>query len=99
MVCLRNISVDTVHKGDTEDDDDYDYNDDDDDDNNNNNNNNNMLVSQNGILAARKFKLYKYQSKFPSIIWSVNITFLYLQIFSIILYKNPTNALTHFRFC
>jgi len=36
MVCLRNISVDTLHKGDTEDDDD-----DDDDDNNNNNNNNN----------------------------------------------------------
>jgi hypothetical protein len=32
MVCLRNISVDTLHKGDTEDDDD-----DDDDDNNNNN--------------------------------------------------------------
>jgi hypothetical protein len=32
MVCLRNISVDTLHKGDTEDDDD----DDDDDDNNNN---------------------------------------------------------------
>jgi hypothetical protein len=32
MVCLRNISVDTLYKGDTEDDDD--------DDNNNNNNNN-----------------------------------------------------------
>jgi hypothetical protein len=32
MVCLRNLSVDTVHKGDIEDDDD-------DDDNNNNNNN------------------------------------------------------------
>jgi len=32
MVCLRNISVDTLHKGDT---------DDDNDDNNNNNNNNN----------------------------------------------------------
>jgi hypothetical protein len=31
MVCLRNISVDTLHKGDTEEDDD--------DDNNNNNNN------------------------------------------------------------
>jgi len=35
MVCLRNISLDTLHKGDTEDDED-----DDDDDNNNNNNNN-----------------------------------------------------------
>jgi hypothetical protein len=31
MVCLRNISVNTLHKGDTDDDDD-------DDDNNNNNN-------------------------------------------------------------
>jgi hypothetical protein len=36
MVCLRNISVDTLHKGDTEDDDD--------DDDNNNNNNNNVCV-------------------------------------------------------
>jgi hypothetical protein len=35
MVCLRNISVDTLHKGDTDDDDD---DDDDNDDNNNNNN-------------------------------------------------------------
>jgi len=39
MVFLRNMSVDTLHKGDTEDDDD-----DDDDDNNNNNNNNNKTV-------------------------------------------------------
>jgi len=37
MVCLRNISVDTLHKGDTEDDDD--------DDNNNNNNNNNNIFN------------------------------------------------------
>ena len=37
MVCLRNIRVDTLHKGDI--DDDYD----DDDDNNNNNNNNNKF--------------------------------------------------------
>ena len=34
MVCLRNMSVDTLHKGDT----DYDDDDDDDDDDNNNNN-------------------------------------------------------------
>jgi hypothetical protein len=40
MVCLRNISVDTLYKGDIDDDDD----DDDDDDNKNNNNNNNFLV-------------------------------------------------------
>jgi len=35
MVCLRNISVDTMHKGD---------NDDDDDDDDNNNNNNKSIV-------------------------------------------------------
>jgi hypothetical protein len=41
--CLRNIRVDTLHKGDTEDDNEYD-----DDDNNNNNNN----------LYAAYFQLY-----------------------------------------
>ena len=35
IVCLRNMSISTLHKGDYDDDDD----DDDDDDNNNNNNN------------------------------------------------------------
>jgi len=40
MICLRNVSVDTLHKGDAKDDDD---NDDDYDGNNNNNNNNNKL--------------------------------------------------------
>jgi hypothetical protein len=40
MVCLRNISVDTLHKGDTDDDDDNDN------DNNNNNNNNNVIRNQ-----------------------------------------------------
>jgi hypothetical protein len=40
MVCLRNISVDTLHTGDT---------DDDDDDNNNNNNNNNKIHSILGL--------------------------------------------------
>jgi hypothetical protein len=39
MVCLRNTSVDTLHKGDTDD------NDDNDDDNNNNNNNNNIVIA------------------------------------------------------
>jgi hypothetical protein len=38
MVCLRNISVDILHKADTDDDDD-------DNNNNNNNNNNNTMVS------------------------------------------------------
>jgi len=36
IVCLRNISINTLHKGDDDDDED---DDDDDDDNNNNNNN------------------------------------------------------------
>ena len=42
MVFLRNISVDTLHKGDTEDDDDDDDNNNDGDNNNNNNDNNNI---------------------------------------------------------
>jgi hypothetical protein len=50
MVCLRNISVDTLHKGDTEyddnNDDDDDYDDDDNDNNNNNNNNNNNILNE-----------------------------------------------------
>jgi hypothetical protein len=41
MVCLRNISVDALRKGDIEDVDD----DDDDDDNDNNNNNNNKVIT------------------------------------------------------
>jgi len=49
MVYLRNISVDTLHKGDTEDDDD-----DDDDDNNNNNNNNNVSALENVIIRQLK---------------------------------------------
>jgi hypothetical protein len=40
MVCLRNIRVDTLHKGDNHDDDD-----DDNDDDDNNNNNNSHAVS------------------------------------------------------
>jgi hypothetical protein len=55
MVCLRNISVDTLHKGDTEDDDD------DDDDNNNNNNNNNNKdlghVSRSGLSTTNQNSL------------------------------------------
>ena len=46
MVCLRNISVDTLHKGDTEDDDD-----DDDDDNDNNNNNNKLTITQSDVIS------------------------------------------------
>jgi hypothetical protein len=46
MVCLRNISVDTLHKGDTEDDDD-----------NNNNNNNNIIAL---YLTTGLFLKFKY---------------------------------------
>ena len=44
MVCLGNMCMDTLHKGDNDDDDD-DNNDDDDDDDNNNNNNNFTFIS------------------------------------------------------
>jgi hypothetical protein len=44
MVCLRNISVDTLHKGDTED------KDDDDDDDNNNNNTNIAILGTSHII-------------------------------------------------
>ena len=46
MVCLGNMCMDTLHKGDNDDDDD----DDDDDDNNNNNNNNSTKALQTAIL-------------------------------------------------
>ena len=46
-----------------------------------------MLMSYNGISIARKFKFYNYKSMFPSIIWSVNITFLYLHYFSLFYIK------------
>ena len=44
IVCLRDISINTQHKGDGDGDDDDD--DDDDDDNNNNNNNNSIVLLQ-----------------------------------------------------
>jgi hypothetical protein len=43
MVCLRNISVDILHKGDTEDDD---------DDNNNNDNNNSFPDTDNAEIIT-----------------------------------------------
>jgi hypothetical protein len=50
MVCFRNISVDTLHKGDTEDDDD--------DDNNNNNNNNSLIyMCVHAEISATKGKV------------------------------------------
>jgi hypothetical protein len=55
IVCLRNISVNTLHKGNDYDDDD----DDDDDDNNNNNNNNNDVctMNSNNRMAATLYSL------------------------------------------
>jgi len=70
MVCLRNISVDTLHKGHTEDDDDDDDddddNDDDDDDNNNNNNNNNNNLFFRYVcwLWYQGFRLLRWQGWF-----------------------------------
>jgi len=53
MVCLKNINVDTPHKGDTDDDDD------DDDDNNNNNNNNNTLLQILSCKIKNKCEIFK----------------------------------------
>jgi hypothetical protein len=44
MVCLRNVSVDTLHKGDTDEEDDDDNDDNDNDDNDNNNKNNTVTI-------------------------------------------------------
>ena len=58
MVCLRNISVDTLHKGDTEDDDD-----DDDNDNNNKDVHNYRPASTIKNSAARsKGKVFWYHT-------------------------------------
>ena len=53
MVCLRNISVDTLYKGDTED-----------DDNNNNNNNNNNNTSI--FKPVMKYVFYKHVTEYHS---------------------------------
>jgi len=52
LVCLGNMCVDTLHKG--EDDDDDDDEDDDDDDDNNNNNNNIQLKKNKKIEELRR---------------------------------------------
>jgi hypothetical protein len=49
MVCLRNISVDTVHKGDNED-----------DDGDGNNNNNNIINNNNNNNKRAKLNLKFY---------------------------------------
>ena len=60
MVCLGNICINTLHKGDGDDDDNDNDDDDDDDDNNNNNNNNNpwsrvLLEKPTGSQRVKKF--------------------------------------------
>jgi purine-cytosine permease-like protein len=47
------------------------------------------------VYVSRKFKFYNNKSMYPSIIWLVNITFLYSHLFVTILHKNPTNAIIH----
>jgi hypothetical protein len=74
IVCLRNISINTLHKGDDDDDDDS-YNDDDDNNNNNNNDNNQVqrmwnvktnvipvIIGANGTIS-KSFR--KYLSNVP----------------------------------
>ena len=62
MVCLRNISVDTLHKGDTEDDDD------DDDNNNNNNNNNNTKWPKGPAKCILQYAWYFFLTEFTTIV-------------------------------
>jgi hypothetical protein len=52
MVCIGNICINTLHKGDNIDDDD---DDDDDNDNNNNNNNNLLFTSRSTNLSMRQY--------------------------------------------
>jgi len=76
MVCLRNISVDTLHTGDTEDDDD-------DDNNNNNNNNNNTghtnLTGPNSdfLPICAKFQTRKSQNCINGIHIQTYIIYIY----------------------
>ena len=51
MVCLRNICIHTLHKGDDDD------NDNDDDDDNNNNNNNNNILWTDSLTAQRSMTI------------------------------------------
>jgi hypothetical protein len=74
IVCLRNISIDTLHKGDTEDDDD----DDDDDDNNNNNNNKQLhfnICKGTGVQLDKKH-WYKHVPKSVETGQGGNVTIL-----------------------
>jgi hypothetical protein len=59
MVCLRNISVDTLHKGDTEDDDNNNNNN---NNNNNSNNNNNNDNNNKSYVFIHKFTILRYVS-------------------------------------
>jgi hypothetical protein len=65
MVCLRNISVDTLHKGDTDDDydDDYDDDDDEDDDDDDDANNNNRVL-ENQIIKIQEIQIKIKFTKF-----------------------------------
>jgi len=66
MVCLRNISADTLHKGYTEED----YYDDDDNNNNNNNNNNNLATEpevSTPLIKAPKPVISHYYKPSPSL--------------------------------
>jgi len=84
MVCLRNISVDTLHKGDTEEDDD-----------NNNNNNNNIIIkymikvfiySLTNVFCWNLIKQYMQDANYKNS--KVNISKLWVCIATANLYNN-----------
>ena len=58
MVCLRNISVDTLHKGDTEDN----------NNNNNNNNNNEKLKEKFGSCTRKTFDRFTTKDSYT---WNI----------------------------
>jgi hypothetical protein len=64
MVCLRNICINTPHKGDDDDDDD-----DDDDNNNNNNNNNNNSGTTTSLLKVLAYSATSFLDAFCPIIY------------------------------
>ena len=77
MVCLRNICINTVHKGGNDDDD----NDDDDNDNNNDNNNNVNDNNNNNFSVGKDFSLSMKPCNNHLLVMCGNLTCEVLQIF------------------
>jgi hypothetical protein len=67
MVCFRRTIVNTLHKGDVQDDDyENDDDDDDDDDDDNNNNNKEPLITSSEVLVMKYFRVAIFSPPFQS---------------------------------